>query len=166
MKRLWADPVWREQHIRGVLQQRRKHSLKTRRQMSRRKKLWWKLYDNPETRRKIGLGSKGRPGLKREKSPMWKGGRWIIKRDGYAYVIVEHGTPGAKTNGTGTTSYMLEHRLVMQNHLGRTLRRDEDVHHRNGVKHDNRLENLMLVPHKRHFEDIVCPHCGGKFSYH
>jgi hypothetical protein len=39
---------------------------------------------------------------------------------------------------------VLEHRYVMEQHLGRHLLRHENVHHRNGNRRDNRLENLEL----------------------
>lgn len=71
-----------------------------------------------------------------------------------------------------STGYVLEHRVVVENWVGRYLTDDEVVHHINDNKKDNRLENLRLMSRKDHghlhkkprvYLEFVCPNCGCLF---
>lgn len=68
----------------------------------------------------------------------WKGGQ-TRHHSGYVMVRVP-GHPRAKT----ANGFVFEHILVMEGVLGRHLLSDENVHHRNAVRDDNRTENLEL----------------------
>ena len=61
------------------------------------------------------------------------GGGYYYDADGYKRVLVDGG------------GYRPEHVVVMERHIGRPIRRDECVHHINGVVDDNRLDNLQLM---------------------
>lgn len=103
---------------------------------------WLRRYEIPSRTRSEALGGK--------RNPAWRGG---TKRTEKGYVLVKcPDSPMAFVNG-----YVPEHRLVMSEHVGRPLRSDEHVHHKNGVKDDNRIENLELMTQSEHlsFEAIV-----------
>jgi len=99
------------------------------------------------------------------KNRWWKGGRVGVGQKGrYIGVLVYPNDPYypmALSNG-----YILEHRLVMARALGRLLHKKEQVHHKNGDRQDNRLENLELWtlaqpshPSGVRASDHHCPGC-------
>lgn len=70
--------------------------------------------------------------------------RKLIKKGNYDYALVpEH--PKATANG-----YVLYHRAVMENSIGRMLADNEEVHHIDKNPHNNNLSNLQLVTKEEH----------------
>lgn len=92
-----------------------------------------------ETKRKISEGRRGH--FKRQSK---YGGHTKKRDDGYIKVYCPS-NPGATKDG-----YMMEHILVMEEHIGRALKEDEVVHHINHIRDDNRIENLQLMTFKEH----------------
>ena len=93
----------------------------------------------------------------------------IVSKGDYNYAVVPEHPKRTKNN------YVLEHRVVMENHLGRLLNENEVVHHINGNKKDNRIENLKLLSEKEHkflhgkkngYKTVVlkCPWCKEIFA--
>lgn len=84
-----------------------------------------------------------------DKNHFWKGGRNKIP-NGYICVRVY---PDDFFYPMVNGRYVMEHRLVMAKHLGRCLQKWEVVHHKNGIRDDNRLENLELTTKFAHIKD-------------
>lgn len=98
---------------------------------------------------------------------MWNILRTVSKGE-YNYAVVP-GHPHATKNG-----YVLEHRVIMENHIGRLLSpSDEVVHHKDENKKNNNLSNLEIwsrSEHSKHHAQLPvmialeCTHCGLPFT--
>jgi HNH endonuclease len=95
--------------------------------------------------------------------PQWKGGRTIFvgnrdKKTPYVYIY------NPRHSNANSRGYVFEHRLVMAELLGRPIRKDEVIHHRNGDSLDNRPENLEVRQRggadQYHGPLRACPYCG------
>lgn len=122
---------------------------------------WLGKKRSKETIEKIKRAKIGKYRL--ENSARWKGGRIKLK-SGYI---------GIYTPSIGNYTY--EHRLVMESHLGRKLKRTEVVHHIDGDKANNALCNLVVTnqsEHRSHHasqqirktpKEFICKSCDKKF---
>jgi len=87
-------------------------------------------------------GFKQKPGLTGARNPAWKGGRAFT--DGYI-MIKALGHPKANHRG-----YVMEHILIWEQTHGMPLPPGWIVHHLNGIRNDNRPENLLALPDRKH----------------
>lgn len=108
--------------------------------------------------------------------PSWKGGKY---KSSYGYIFKY--APDHPSRKIRKGNYIPEHRLVMEEYLGRYLEPEEIVHHKNAVRHDNRIENPELATNNNHpkgyragydtgYQDgflngyLECSRKGGKFA--
>jgi hypothetical protein len=92
-------------------------------------------------------------------NPRWRDGRRRV--NDYMTIYID-GEVRQFVHAEYRARYILEHRLVMARHLGRYLERGEEVHHKNGDKLDNRIENLQLRRGKHGSGQVHrCGDCGS-----
>lgn len=91
-----------------------------------------------------------------DRNHQWKGGKYKnnqgyittrVPRDSFFWNMTQ------KNKHKAGQGVVLEHRLFMARHLNRCLLPWEVVHHKNGIKDDNRLENLQLISSTQHLPD-------------
>ena len=78
------------------------------------------------------------------KNPTKFGGHKKQRADGYVAVYSPY---HAKANKSG---YVMEHILIVEENIGRHLNENEVVHHKNKIRNDNRIENLMVMTKTEH----------------
>lgn len=92
-----------------------------------------------KTKQKMSIAMTGK-----FRTPTEFGGHKKQRKDGYISVFVPTHKHASKDG------YVMEHILVMEKYLGRLLKEDEIVHHKNKIRNDNRVENLEVMTFKEH----------------
>lgn len=98
---------------------------------------------------------------KREEHPLWVSNRTRTSA-GYIEIRLLPNDPFYPM--ADKRERVKEHRYVMAQSLGRCLQSWELVHHRNGRRDDNRLENLVIVLRRSHWGKVRCPFCNRDFE--
>ena len=90
--------------------------------------------------------------------PSWRGGKQIAGK-GYVRVYFPNHSKSYRNK-------VYEHRLVIENYLGRELKNGEEIHHVNGNKTDNRLSNLIVISRSEHMklEWMVNKNMGNRYQ--
>ncbi len=97
----------------------------------------------------------------RAKGKQWNGGHYKTMQ-GYIDIRLYPDDPYYAMTSK-RWHYCREHRYVMAKHLGRCLSSQEAVHHINGIRDDNRIENLELIsPADHRRQTMFCSHCELK----
>jgi hypothetical protein len=132
----------------------------------------WQTIRNRLREQKVSIRPRGNTGINKRsgsRSHKWSGG---VTTDSQGYVwihtdLVEEefrcmAQKGAKTID-GHKSYVAAHRLEMARILGRPLEKNETVHHINGIKSDNLIDNLQLRKSNHGAgQSYCCQDCGSK----
>lgn len=103
-----------------------------------------------------------------EQNPAWKGGITYFKKKGNYKGIVYKRAPEHLKDMARKDGYIMEHRLVMAERIGRLLTRSETVHHIDHNPSNNDISNLELWPtnadHKRGEVNRYLPGVYNKFT--
>jgi hypothetical protein len=106
-----------------------------------------KKYERELNRQKIKARQRVRKrlGLPIDAPKLTNNGRRWKEKDGYKYLLMKNHPNAAKSG------YVAEHVVIMSKFINRPLCKGETVHHKNGIRNDNRLENLELWSHSHPF---------------
>lgn len=141
--------VWRQNHQKGkaaFCSVPCKNAWQSRFRVSRTCPLCGSIFDTSPSQERIycSRACMGAAKYRRPLDRLHNGKPAVLDNYGYVRIFVP-GHPAATRTG-----WIFEHRWVVEQALGRYLRRDENVHHVNHIRDDNRPENLQLLSHSAH----------------